>query len=157
MVKIPPASWKTKSFSIESCNNVRSCLRVQALTFQMWNGTLCYDRDLKFWTEINLDDLSEISRVDWGGPWGPSLCANTNPPHLPDGARPWGATTMDIYNAFAQMQMSFSAICTREQDSPGWRYGLCPAPCRGLEWTLTIAVPPAIIGYPHRPSSPSVC
>lgn len=131
MAKIPLVPWKTKSFSIESCKKVRSSLRVQALTFQMWNGTLCYDRDLKFWTEIHLDDLSEISQVDWGGLWGPSPCANTYPPSLPDDERPRGATAMNIDNALAQMQMSFSAIFTHEQDSPGWRYGLCPVPAGG--------------------------
>lgn len=88
-----------------------------------------------------------------------SPCADTNASCLTDEERPWGAIATNKYDAFVQMQMSFSAICTLSQGSPGWRqhwwtWPFPRAPQWGLEWTITVALPTAVIRYPQRPSSP---
>lgn len=141
MIKIPIAPWKTNSFPIESCKNVRVSLQVQALTFQMWNETMFYNRDLKFWAEIHLDVTLEIPQVGWRGPKGPfgwwkgkdfTLCRQK--PTMPDWrGETWGATATSIYDAFAQMLMSFLpfALLTRvdlDEDITNG-HDLCPKPC----------------------------
>lgn len=136
MVKIPLAPWKTRSFSTESC---KKC-QVESLSassdfpnvkwdFVLWQGPSVLDWDPPRWPIWDLQI--------WRGHWGPSPCANPTCLMKRDPEEPQLWTFIMLSPRCKCHFLPFAL----DQGSPGWRYGLCPEPCKGLERTITIAVP----------------